>query len=125
MKVRVPAIADEFCELAVGDQRPVERVILDENLMRRLLVVECEIIAGISEPEQSAFDFGHPAHAVARGGAATSRRSVEIAEQMFYVIDQQFLMLHLVLEPQPDKQKKVVGVGNILRPGEQLEHRLI
>ena len=50
-KVLITAVADELEKVAVADQRAVERVVLQENLVRRLFVVESEIVVdGLVEP---------------------------------------------------------------------------
>src|SRR6185503_15036730 len=62
-EVLIAAVVDEFEKVAVADRGFVERVVPEEDLVRRLLVIKCEVVGTrsarvvIAQPEQPAFDF--------------------------------------------------------------------
>src|ERR1041385_1558602 len=60
-KVLIAAVVDEFEKLAVADWRFVDGEVLDENLVRRFLVVKGEwgFVLIISKPDEAASDVGH------------------------------------------------------------------
>src|SRR5262249_49753584 len=121
----VTAVVDEFEEFAVADRRAVNREILQENRVLRLLVVPGEIVSGVTEREQSALDLGHTGHSFGHGRRAGLRRVVKGTEQMLDVVDQQLLMLHLGLQSHPRYAEDLFGVRPGLDIFQKSDHRLV
>ena len=132
-KVLITTVADKREIVAVRDGRAIKRVVHEENLVRGLFVVESEVVvsnalpdgratapiwtldfglwtldlAGVAKPEQSARDFRHAFNFHRRGRCGFDWRVVLIAEQVFDVVNQQLLMLHLVFESEPDERQDI------------------
>src|SRR5687767_5887130 len=121
-KILVAIVANELQVITVCHEGTVECVVRHKNLVRRLLVVECKVVitrgfdlgpwtldfGPVTEPEQSALDLRHAFNFHARFGRQTYGRLKLIAQEMFDVINQQLLVLHLVLESESHKAPKLV-----------------
>src|SRR5262249_52229971 len=121
----VTAVVDEFDEIAIADRRAVNREILQEDRVLRLLVVPGEILAGVTEREQSAPDLSHPGPGFGPGRRAGLLRVVEVTEQMLDVVDQQLLMLHLVLQSHSHEREDLFSVRPGLDIFQKSDHRLV
>src|SRR5687767_810163 len=122
-KILVTVVAHKLEIFAICDETTIECVVLKENLVRRLFIVESEIVvfamrrldaafvrktldlglwtldfSSVSQPKQSTFDFGHSLDFHSRLRRSLNRRCKLIAKQMFDVVNQQLLVLHFVLE---------------------------
>src|SRR5687767_5318557 len=120
-EILVSIVANELQVIAVGHKCSIECVVLQEHLVRRLLVIESETVVdrtldighstldlGIAQPEQSTLDLRHAFNFHSRFGRNTYGRIKLVAQEMFDVINQQFLVLHLVLESESHKASKLV-----------------
>src|SRR3954454_8572290 len=65
VKVLITTVLYEFEKVAIADRSFIERVVLQKDLVRRLLVIECEVVrtvrprAVVADSKQSAFNLGH------------------------------------------------------------------
>src|SRR5687767_8092930 len=123
-EILVTTVANELQVIAICHQRAIECVVRHKNLVRRLLIVECKVVitrafdlglwtldfGPVTEPKQSALDLRHPYNLYARFGSNTDGRVKLIAQEMFDVVNQQLLMLHLVLESESHKTPKLVSL---------------
>src|SRR5699024_2844826 len=64
-EVLITAVVDEFEKVAVADWSFVERVVLEEDLMPRLLIIECEVVrtvrarAVVTNSKKSTLNLSH------------------------------------------------------------------
>src|SRR6266849_2465745 len=114
-KILIAIVANELKKIAIAHQRAVDTEILQEDLMRRLFIVESEVVVrrtldfglwtldlvSVAKPKQSACNLCHALDPCHGGGSGLNRRVELIAQQMLDVVNEQFLMLHLVLESEP------------------------
>src|SRR6266850_1726632 len=144
-KVLITAGLDELEVVVITNRRAIDQKVLQENLVLRLLVIESEterrhpclrfagISAGdhplviasgsVSELKQSTLDFRHAAYDFHCARRWRNWRVILIAEQMLDVVNQKFLMLHFVLESQPQdcpNRFRVVAIGKLLDEGQHL-----
>src|SRR5438876_1500226 len=100
-KILITACMDEFKIVTVTDGRAIDREVMEEDLMRRLFVVEREVerphpcgrFAGIpagakTKFKQSSLNLHHPAHAFNRERRRRDCRIKLIAKQVLDVINQ-------------------------------------
>ena len=111
-KILIAVILYELEKIAVAHRRPIKGVILEEDLMRGLLVIESEVVKTLdfglwildfvpeAQPKESAFNFSHALNRYCRGRRRLNGRVELIAKQMLDVVNQQLLVLHLVLKSQ-------------------------
>src|SRR5438105_12102164 len=139
-KIFVATIANEFQIVTVTNRRAIDREVLEPNFVRRLLVVPRKrwerrhpclrftgILAGAVVPQskQSTFDLDHAAHVLNRWRRSFHRRVKLITKQMLDVIDEQFLMLHLVFKPEPQDRLNFFTIAAIGKGLDELRHLLI
>ena len=79
----------------------------------------------ITKLKQSPLNLHHPAHAFNRGRGRRDCHSKLITEQVLDVINQQFLMLHLVFETEPHNRKDRLGIIAIRHTFNKSRHLFI
>src|SRR5258708_5132954 len=151
-EVLITAGLDELEVVVIANRRAIDQKVLQENLVLRLLVIESEVVVSgarrlvaaftyralphgrataplssgrptVSKFKQSTFDFRHAAYCFQCPRRRGNWRVILIAEQMLDVVNQKFLMLHFMLESQPQdcpNRFRVVAIGKLLDEGRHL-----
>src|SRR5690349_20478573 len=97
-EVLVAAVVDEVEVFAVGDGRAIDGEVLQEDLMRRFLVVPRKSLSLKTQRKQATLDFRGAFDLRARLWKRAHLWLKLIAKQVLDVVDEQLLMLHLVFE---------------------------
>src|SRR5262245_30211750 len=129
-KVFITASIYELEVVTHADRRAIDLKVLEPNLVRRFFVIPGELVVrtldfglwtldGCIVPQfkQSTFNLNHASYRLNGFRRRFDGRIELIAKQMLDVIDEQFLMLHLVLETEPNDAKdffRIIATGKLL-----------
>src|ERR1700752_941576 len=129
-KVLIATIVNELEKVADTDRGFVDCEVLEENLMRGFLVVECKLVGTRTQPfvanlEQSTFDPRH-AHDLRRRFWQLFQWCVElITQQVLDVVNKQLLVLHLVLETQSHQRQNCLQIAQAVWQLQNGKHLLV
>src|SRR6266446_5866831 len=141
----------EFKIVSVANGRAIDEEVFQEHFVLRFLVVEGEIITEpravarglrvlikgpvatarcsvtrfITKLKQSSLNLHHPAHTFRRDRRRRDCRIKLIAKQMLDVINQQFLMLHLVFKTESHNRKDRLSTIAIRQTFNESRHLFI
>ena len=150
-KILITTVVHEFKIVAITHGRTIDEKVFEKDLVVWLLIVECKVVTEpravarslrvliegpvatargsvtyfITKLKQSALNLHHPVHTFNRDRRRRDCRIKLIAKQVLDVINQQFLMLHLVFKTEPYDRENRFCIFTSLNTLDESRHVLI